>query len=357
MLVLNNDDVRAALPMPVAIDVLERAYRDLAEGSAQATTTRLDTRAPLDADGRFFSFMSMEGTTPDGGIMALRFNANHEKFVLVDGKKKKAHLSSAPGARYLGLVLLIAMRETRPLALIHDGYLSGLRVGATSALAARHMARPDAVDAAILGCGDQARTQLLGLAAVRPLRSVRVFCRDEARRAAFAADMSALIGVPVEPAPDARSAVEGASLVAVATNSYDPVFSADWLSPGCHLAAIVPGEVDPAAYQRAEVTIVNSKVPFGNERGYLAGNDTDWGRFPDLGELLVGKAAGRASPEQITFFMNNAGLGHQFAACGAAILAEAQARGLGREVPEDWLLQPVVAWSAAPTESAADEPA
>ena len=142
--------------------------------------------------------------------------------------------------------------------------------------------------------------------------------------------------------------------MAVATNSYDPVFEADWLSPGCHLGAIVPGEVDPAAYRRADVTVVNSKAPFGNERGYLGPDETDWSRHPDLGELVAGAAAGRASDEQITFFMNNAGLGHQFAACGAAILSAARARGLGHEVPADWLLQPVSAWPPASSEKSAD---
>jgi ornithine cyclodeaminase/alanine dehydrogenase-like protein (mu-crystallin family) len=349
MLILSNEDVRALLPMAEAIDVLERAYRALAAGRAHATTTRLDTRVDMDGDGRFFSFMSMEGTTPDGDVMALRFNANHEQFVTETGRKKKAHLGSASGGRYLGLVLLIAISDTRPLALIHDGYLSALRVGATSALAARYLACQGAGQAAILGCGDQARAQFLGLAQVRRLRGARVYCRDEARRAAFAKEMSLAVGMPVEAATDARSAVEGADLVAIATNSYDPVFSADWLAPGCHLAAIVPGEVDPAAYGRADVTVVNSKIPFGNERGYLGPDDADWSRYPDLGELLAGAATGRVNDAQVTFFMNNAGLGHQFAACGAHILARAEERGLGHVVPEDWLLQPVSAWAAAGT--------
>jgi len=149
MLILSNDDVRAVLPMAEALSALEQAYQDFGNGLAHGTTTRLDTRVTLSDTGRFFSFMSMEGTTPDGDVMALRFNANHEAFVTVNGKTKKAHLPSAPGGRYLGLVLLVAMRDTRPLALMHDGYLSALRVGATSALAARYLSRPDAGDVVV----------------------------------------------------------------------------------------------------------------------------------------------------------------------------------------------------------------
>jgi alanine dehydrogenase len=346
VLILSNDEVRALLPMADAVSALQQVYGDFASGRAFGTTTRLQTRVPLDDAGRFFSFMSMEGTTPNGDLMALRFNANHETFVQVDGKKKKTHLASATGNRYLGLVLLVSMRDTQPLALIHDGYLSALRVGATSALAARYLARPDAGDVALLGCGDQARTQVLGLAEVRPLRRVRVFCRNEARRAAFADELAAMLGVPVEAAADARSAVAGADLVVAATNSFDPVFASEWLAEGAHVGAIVPGEVDPALYGHSRV-VVNSKVPFGNERGYLTGSTVDWSQYPDLGELVSGRAAGRTDPAQITFFMNNAGLGFQFAACAAQIWARALERGLGHEIPSDWLLQPVSAWAAS----------
>ncbi|MBI3760339.1 MAG: ornithine cyclodeaminase family protein [Chloroflexi bacterium] len=351
MLILSNDDVRAVLPMAEALGALEQAYRDFANGRAQGTTTRLDTRVTLSDTGRFFSFMSMEGTTPDGDLMALRFNANHEMFVTANGKTKKAHLPPAPGARYLGLVLLVAMRDTRPLAMIHDGYLSALRVGATSALAARYLSRTDAGDVALFGCGDQARAQLLGLAEVRRLRKVRVFSRNEARRVAFVEEMGAALGLPVIPMTDPRAAVEGADLVVAATNSLDPVFSAEWLADGAHVGAIVPGEVDSAMYQRSHVTAVNSKVPFGNERSFIARDDRDWTQYPDLGEVVTGCVAGRSDQSQITFFMNNAGLGFQFAACAAKIWASARERGLGHEVPTDWLLQPLSAWTPRDTET------
>lgn len=347
MLILSNDDIRAVFSMAEAVPVLKQVYRDYAEGRAHGTTTRLDTRVTLDDAGRFYSFMSMEGTTPEGDVMALRFNANHERFVTVEEKTKKVHLPAASGDRYLGLVLLISMHDTRPLALLHESYLSPIRVGASSALAAHYLARPDAGDVALLGTGDQARAQLLGLAEVRDLRRVQVFSRTAARRSAFAEEMRAATGVPVEPAPDARSAVEGADLVVAATNSLDPVFSVDWLTGGAHVGAIVPGEVDPRTYERSEVTIVNAKMPFGNERGFIAREDRDWSQYSDLAELVSGRCAGRTDDAQVTFFMNNAGVGFQFAACGLKAYELARTQGLGYEVPTDVLLQSLRAWPAA----------
>lgn len=356
MLILSNDDVRAVLSMSEALDALEQVYQDFAVGRAHGTTTRLDTRVTLDETDRFFSFMSMEGTTPRGEVMALRFNANHETFVEVKGKTKKAHLPSAAGERYLGLVLLIAMRNTQPLALLHDGYLSALRVGATSALAARYLAREDAGDVALFGVGNQARAQLLGLVAVRKLRRVRVFSRSVEKREAFASEMSESLGLPVEAVDDPQKAVAGADLVTAATNSLDPVFSAQWLAAGVHVGAIVPGEVEPALYDRSHLTVVNSKVPFGNERDFIARDDLDWSQYPDLGELISGKIAGRSHESQITFFMNNAGIGFQFAACGLKAYELARAQGLGHEIPGDWLLQPQNAWLAPSQQSEIRQP-
>jgi hypothetical protein len=66
---------------------------------------------------------------------------------------------------------------------------------------------------------------------------------------------------------------------------------------------------------------------------------------------VTGRVAGRSDESQITFFMNNAGLGFQFAACAAKVWAAACEGGLGHEVPTDWLLQPMSAWTPRDTET------
>jgi len=341
--------------MAQALTVLEQAYCDFANGAARGTTSRLDTRVELDGKGRFFTFASMEGTVPGGSWMALRFNASHEAFSTVNGLSKKTRLSSAPGERCLGLILLISMKDGQPQAVLHDGYLSALRVGATSALAAKHLARADAKIVGIIGCGDQARAQLLGLMDVRALRRVRVYARNMERRAAFCDEMSTRLGIVVEPAESAREAIQGADLVVLATNSLDPVISTGWLSDGVHISAIVPGEVDSEIYQRSHVTIVNSKVRFGNEVGYLTHSERDWSRYPDLAELVTGRCRGRTDRKQITFFMNNAGLGFQFAACAARVYETARSRGLGHAIPTDWLMQPLHSFEPSRAERNASE--
>src|SRR5262249_51635740 len=67
----------------------------------------------------------------------------------------------------------------------------------------------------------------------------------------------------------------------------------------------------------------------------------DWKSLPTLSDLLCGRIKGRDSDSQITGFVNNIGLGAQFAAVGAKVYAAAKAKGLGREVPLDWFTQDV----------------
>ena len=67
----------------------------------------------------------------------------------------------------------------------------------------------------------------------------------------------------------------------------------------------------------------------------------DWNDFPDLGELVAGKAAGRTGPDQRTFFLNSTGVGAQFTELAHLIYVAARERGLGHEIPTDWFLESV----------------
>src|SRR5213075_543019 len=103
----------------------------------------------------------------------------------------------AAGGRFLGLVLLFSLENGSLLSILPDGIIQRLRVGASSALATRSMARPDARTVGLVGAGAQEDSQLLGLSAVRDLERVRVFSPTRERRQSFAADMQARLGLLV----------------------------------------------------------------------------------------------------------------------------------------------------------------
>src|SRR3954447_10939213 len=136
--------------MEDCIRALEGSFGDLARGEA-IDRPRSHTYTAL-GEGRHYLFKSMDGALPRLGVHALRISSDltweH------DGRRDK--VPAAPGGRYVGLVLLFDQATLVPLAILHDGYLQRMRVGATSALAADRLARPDVHVAAVVGAGWQA---------------------------------------------------------------------------------------------------------------------------------------------------------------------------------------------------------
>jgi len=76
-------------------------------------------------------------------------------------------------------------------------------------------------------------------------------------------------------------------------------------------------------------------------RSWQTAEEIDFEKLPTLPELVVGRVAGRRSDHDITCFINNIGLGYQFAAAGSLVYRKAKASGLGHEVPTDWFTEDV----------------
>jgi len=337
-LLLDNDDVRQVLRMRDAIDSLELAFADLADARA-VNRPRSHTYTDL-GGGRHYLFKSMDGSLPRAGVHALRLSSDltHEH----DGRRDK--IPAAPGGRYVGLVLLFDIETLVPLALVHDGELQRVRVGATSALAADRLARRDARVAAVIGAGWQAEKQIEGLRAVRELEEIRVYAPTRDRLVTFCYEAGAV------PARSAREAIDGADIVALATNSHEPVLDGGWLEPGQHVGSIQGGELDAATVARADVVVVRSRdrATSHHAPGHAPREVERDARFVredvvELGEVVTGRA-GRRSDDDVTLFTGggtgaSSGLGIQFAAVADAVHRAARAAGLGRELPTEWFTQ------------------
>jgi alanine dehydrogenase len=333
-LLLNNDDVRAVLRMDDCIAALGRSFEDISEGNA-VDRPRSHTYTDL-GGGRHYLFKTMDGALPRLGVHALRLSSDltHEH----DGRRDK--IPAAPGGHYVGLVMLFDQESLVPLALLHDGYLQRMRVGATSAVAADHLARPDAHTAALIGAGWQAGAQLEGLRAIRDLDEVRVFAPTREKLEAFCAEHGAT------PAATAREAIEGADIVALATNAHVPVLDGEWLEPGQHVGSVQVREVDDRTLERADLIVQRSDVEptfhfVDGHRPVEAGEVTspDREKTATLAEVVAGDV-GRSSPDEITLFTGgSAGLGTQFAAVAHTVYEAARTANIGRDLPTEWFTQ------------------
>jgi alanine dehydrogenase len=344
-LLLDNDDVRAVLSMRAAIDALEAAFRDYAAGRA-VNRPRSHTYTDLGA-GRHYLFKTMDGSLQEAGVHALRLTSDLTVETGRNGDLRREKLPAAPGDRYVGLVLLFDVATLVPLAILHDGELQRTRVGATSALAARHLARRAARVAGVIGAGWQAAAQIAGLREVFDLEEVLVYAPTRDKLERFALEHGAT------PVDSAREAVAGADVVAVATNAHQPVLDAAWLEPGQHIGSLQGHELDQATLERADLVVVRSReeatyhfAPGHAPRAAAARKRLDHispTRVVELGEVVT-HAAGRRSDDEITLFTGggtgaSSGLGIQFAAVGNVVYEAARAAGRGRELPTEWFTQ------------------
>ena len=245
------------------------------------------------------------------------------------------------------------------------GFIQGLRVAASSALAARFLAREDVVVLGVLGSGWQARAHAKAMCAVRAIKKILVHSPTKTNRENFVAEIGQELGIPVEAVISGESVANGADILVAATNSVSRVIPPEWLKPGMHVTNVKITELGEETFKKADRLVIHSRkfapenyiAGYGDEKiechdpidllteGTKGSNVTPkqpfWLGAPELKDVLSGKAAGRQSAKEITCFNNNIGLGIQFAAIGKAAFDEAKSRGLGREVPTDWFSETV----------------
>jgi alanine dehydrogenase len=339
VMVLKNEEMANLLPMAEEVEAIELAFRELGEGKAMIAP-RARLRTPWKEEGGQYYFNNIMGLVPGMKSMALRIDSSFSKEVQVAGAKRRVY----PGD-FIGLVLLFDMDTCEILAIMDDHYISTMRVGATSAVASKYLAREDAKVMALIGSGEQARTQVTAHLAVRRLSKIKVFSPTKANREKFAREMSAETGVEIVPVASAEEAIRQSDIVTAATNTVDPVVQGKWVEAGMHLNSIVGGdgylprkELDDEAVAKSNLIIVGSRqqifldkqAEFHDrlERGIVKAED-----LHELGELLTGKCRRRNDDREITFFKNNTGMGIQFAATARKMYEKAKEKGIGAELP------------------------
>jgi len=314
VLYLTEADVRRLLTVPAAIPAVEAAFRKLALDEAENVP-----RQRCQTDRVMLHVLPAAAKTLD----AIGF---------------KAYTTTAQTARFH--LFLYDGRGGHLTAIIEADYLGQVRTGAASGVATRLLARPDADTLGVFGTGKQARTQLLAVAAVRPLKRVHVHGRDAARRTAFAAEMTAAAGIDVVPVDTPEAASRGMAIICTATTSREPVLRGEWVGPGTHINLdgsnfLAKAEADIELFRRAAVVTVDSKDQARTEAGdftaALNEHVLEWSRIHDLGPTLIGRYPGRESPEQVTVF-KSLGLGIEDVAVGALTVGLARGQGVGREL-------------------------
>lgn len=362
LLFIHNDVVQDVLDMETCIRSQEQAFLEVHNGRA-IVRPRSDIYVPSEeAPDGYYRWGSMEGAS--SGFMAIRMKSDLMRWpVGAAGQKVSVKYCREPGS-YCGLIFLLSTRNGEPLAIINDGLLQQYRVGGGAGIGAKFMSRKDSAVLGLLGSSGMARSYLKAMCHVRPIEKVKVFSPTPGHREAFATEMSQEAGIEVLAVPSAREAVAGVDIVATATNSHGPTFDAEWLRPGMHVANAGWLEVSKAAAARFDrlcargpvgEVFVSSEAAYNS---FICGSEEEQSRLPvkelkenplqafkgiavELPDVMEGRAEGRSSRDEITFFHNSGNQGVQFSAVGGALYTICKARGLGREIPTDWFLQDI----------------
>ena len=313
---ISEADVVSMMDMGDAIDALEKGLLAEAESDAQ-------------------NMVKTHATWGDGSTLhAIGALFPKEGFV---GTKTWAH--TAGGATPL---LILFNSENGELKAIIEAFALGqMRTGSASGVATRWLAAEDAAELAIIGTGKQAITQVAAVLAVRPIRRVRVFGRNEERRAQFAARVEKEFEIEAVPASSIAEAVAGASIITVVTRASEPIISASMIKRGAHInavGAIVPSraEIGSDVLTRSSKTVVDS-LPQAQKLSrelieYFGSPDqAEWKQVIPLSSLVAARST-RDPQDDITLF-KSLGMGISDLALGMELYRRARARGLGREFP------------------------
>jgi len=320
------DDVRKALPMAEAIEVMKRAFGQLSAGRAV-----VPLRTHVDVAEHRGVALFMPAYLPAAGRMGV-------KIVTVFDDNPRRGLP-----RIQALIVLLDAATGSPLAVMDGTSVTAIRTGAACGAATDLLARPEAATAAIFGAGVQGRTQLEAVCAVRPIRRARVFDPLAESAAAFARAMGLALGIEIEAAASPAEAVRDADVVCTATTSRTPVFADRDLRPGVHVNAV--GSYQPSVQEIPAETVLRARVVVDHRPAALAeagdllipmaqglfGEDHI---HAELGQLVTGVKPGRASAEEVTLF-KSVGIAVQDLAAAIHVLARGRPLGLGTEIP--WL--------------------
>lgn len=314
-LYLNQPDLEQLVSMPMALEVVESAWRDRALGlTSEATRSR--TQAPEGI------LNILAAASPPLGYIGFKYYYGTKT-----GATKHIHL--------------INVKTGHLEAVVEADWLGSMRTGAASGVATRHLAGKQPVTLGQIGSGGQAATQISAVHHAVGVSRVKVFSRTRDKLVAFCKAMAAELGMDVVPAESAEDAIRDADVVNLITRSATPVLKGEWLAPGQHINAAGSNalnrqEIDQQAVERSDIVAVDAHVAAENECGDLAPlvrqGKLAWGDLIEIGEIIAGKAAGRTNDRQISLFESQ-GMGLLDLYIAVAALKMARERKAGVRLP------------------------
>ena len=206
-----------------------------------------------------------------------------------------------------GLLILNDVETGLPLAIMDCIWITGMRTGAATGVAAKFLARPDSESVGILACGVQGRTNLMALMELFPIQRVHAYDLDKKIQAKYVAEAAEKYGIEVVGVDEPQQAVEKMDLIVTSgpiLRVPHATIQAGWMKEGA-FASLVDFDSfwAPAAMKEADKFVTDdiAQLDHYREVGYFQGIPPV---YADLGEIVAGLKPGRENPIERTMTCN-----------------------------------------------------
>lgn len=318
LLYLSRADVEAVgLDMPTIIAALEVAFREKGQGRVE-----MPPKPGVHPKGDAF-IHAMPAFIPALGSVGIKW---------VSGFPENYKL----GLPYISGLLLLNDPETGlPISVMDCTWITAMRTGAATALAAKYLARPESEVVGILGCGVQGRSNLAALVTLFPVKRVLAYDIDPQALSRYVEEMQARHRLEVVPVKEPKAAVVGCDIVVTAgpiLKHPTPAIEPGWLKPGGFASPVdFDSYWQPAAMHQLDkfCTDDRAQLEYYRTQGYFQDIPPV---HADLGEIVAGKKPGRQRSDERTMTMN-LGLALDDMATAIELYRRAKETGIGTWLP------------------------
>jgi len=233
----------------------------------------------------------------------------------------------------LATIILNDPKTGVPFGIMDGTWITALRTAATTAVAAKYLAKSDSEVVGIFGAGIQGRSHLMALNELFKLKKVRIADKSRKYSVRFAEEMSEKLKLDIIPEDSNEQAVKGADIVITVTTANEPLIKKEWIEPGMFIAKVgsyqeldfgIPKAVDKLVIDYWEY--VSHRVPEITETGTKR-EDV----YAEIAEIVSGKKRGRENTREKILFLS-IGMGVEDASVALLAYKRAKALGIGQNL-------------------------
>ncbi|MFP3908469.1 MAG: alanine dehydrogenase [Archaeoglobaceae archaeon] len=317
---LKGDDVEEVLEMGEVIESVESAFHYYGLGRVQ-----MPSKSYLYFDKYNGDLRTMPAYIPDKDEAGVKIVNSHPQN------------PSRGLPTVLAIYVLNDPATGKPLAMMNATYLTDIRTGAGSAVAAKYLARKDSKVLGIIGCGRQSRTQLAAINELFDLEEVLIADKSREQCDMFIKEMGNKIGVEIKSVDLEEGCT--ADIITTTTPVKKPILKSEWIEEGAHINAIgadAPGkqELEAGILRRARIVADSREQAYHSgeinvplSKGDISREDV----YAELGEIVAGKRPGRERDEEITIF-DSTGMAVQDVAVAALAYRKSVERNMGNRL-------------------------